>query len=91
MSEPNNEPAFPIPLHSDHCKCPCGNTGMTIRDYIATNVLPVIVNDSDVAREYCAKALGIAVAEYDGTKDWYKYCAVEAYKHADAMLEARKQ
>lgn len=64
---------------------------MTLRDYFAAHVLPIIANDYDVNKQYCSKILGITVLEYTQEKHWHKFCAVEAYKHADAMLEARKQ
>ena len=80
-----NEPEFPVPTPVP------GNAWMTLRDYFAAHVLPIIANDYDVNKQYCSKILGITVLEYIQEKHWHKYCAVEAYKHADAMLEARKQ
>lgn len=81
-----NEPAFPsIDVHGIPYK------EMTLRDYFAAHVLPIIANDYDVNKQYCSKILGITVLEYSQEKHWHKFCAVEAYKHADAMLEARKQ
>jgi hypothetical protein len=35
MNKPDGGPAYPIPKHSDTCTCPCGNEGMSIRDYFA--------------------------------------------------------
>ena len=80
-----NEPEFPVPTPVP------GNAWMTLRDYFAAHVLPIIANDYDVNKQYCSKILGITVLEYSQEKHWHKFCAVEAYKHADAMLEARKQ
>ena len=39
MIKPDGGPAFPIPLHSEKCPCPCGNPGMTLRDYFAAKAM----------------------------------------------------
>lgn len=78
MNEQYYEPAFPIPLHSEKCSCPCGNTGMTLRDYFAGQALMGLCAFTGGTEDIYPRRFNDGVAN-------------ECYQIADAMLEARKK
>lgn len=64
----NGGPAFPIPLHSNHCPCSCGNEGMSLRQYYAgcalTGLITVVptIKGGVITIEIASKALELADA-----------------------------
>ena len=71
-----DEPAFPIPLHYDQCVCPCGNTGMSLRDWLAGQAI-------------MGWALYLDPTERGNRQELVKDVAENAYCIADAMLAER--
>jgi len=76
---PENPPAFPIPIHSRDCKCPCGNVGMTMRDYYAGQALIGLIVCPNL-KMFLGENL-LQVSE--------KNLAISAYTLADALLIER--
>ena len=71
--QPENPPAFPIPLHSSNCPCPCGNEGMTLRDYFAGQAM---------AGELASHGKIYSTVES-------RLLSEQCYRYADAMLDER--
>lgn len=71
------EPAFPAVYHHGNGQIESW-VGMTIRDYIAIKAMPVLLKDFINTDSY-------------SDFDWRDGIAIDAYKMADAMLEARER
>lgn len=79
MSAHDGGPAFPV-LELDQVT---GNVcaqhmGMSLRDHVATEVLPTIYAEAVRTSAYITRG-----------EDWRIYVAQDAYEMADAMLRAR--
>ena len=76
--KPSNPPAFPCESfgHMNGKETTIPTNGMTLRDYFAAKAMQGICASRDEA--------GVLIAH------GYEWIASEAYKIADAMLEARK-
>lgn len=76
MSDPCNEPAFPVRSAAEYQA-----HGMTLRDYLAATALPAIYS---TAMDEAAQGSGIF-----SYPEWRIGLALDAYAMADAMLTAR--
>jgi len=77
MNEYTGGPAFPV---ADVSKTQC--PGMTLRDFFAAQVLPVVLNDYNTySRHYRSDSQLFS--------NWREIRAKEAYDMADAFLKVR--
>jgi hypothetical protein len=84
----HDEPAFPLCV-PDTNKDYYTHDGMALRDYFAAKAMIAEMTGPIASLSEVCKSLGINSSEYDETIHYKKYIASEAYKWADAMLEAR--
>lgn len=82
MTIENGGPAFPKAGLDPWNKAVSVNTGMTLLDYFAAEVLPAVY------AEYMA---GWRNGEHNGCDGWRYGLATDAYDIASAMLEVRKK
>lgn len=66
--------------------------GMSLRDYFAGKVINNIIQETEnFSVNYMSEKIGIRTIDYNHDIHFYKFCAMTAYKIADAMLAEREK